>query len=230
MWFFAPPSAWTRFPFADPRRVDVLRDRRRADEADRCDVRVLQDRVDRHFVAVHDVEDAVRDAGLVEQLGDEERGGRVLLGRLQDERVAAGDRRRPHPHGHHRREVERRDPRDDPERLADRVDVDAGRGLLGEVARKRVGIPHACSITSRPRCTSPDRVGEHLAVLGGQDSRDLLAPRVHELADANMMSVRFESETARQSRTPPSAAATAASTSSTEAKSTSPVCAPSAGL
>ena len=45
-------------------RVDVLRDRRRADEADGGDVRVLEDRVDRDLVAVHDVEDAVGHAGL----------------------------------------------------------------------------------------------------------------------------------------------------------------------
>ena len=60
----------------------------------------------------------------------EDRRRRVLLRRLQDERVAAGERRRPHPHRDHRGEVERRDPGDDAERLADRVDVDAGRGLL----------------------------------------------------------------------------------------------------
>ena len=42
--------------------VDVARDRRRADEADRGDVRVLEQRVDRDLVAVDDVEDAVREA------------------------------------------------------------------------------------------------------------------------------------------------------------------------
>jgi hypothetical protein len=48
--------------------VDVLGDRRRADEADRLDVGMVQDRVDDLLVAVHDVEDAVRKAGLAEQL------------------------------------------------------------------------------------------------------------------------------------------------------------------
>ena len=58
--------------------------------------------------------------------------------------------------GHHRREVERRDAGDDAERLADRVDVDAGRRLLGEARPSAAcGIPQANSITSSPRATSP---------------------------------------------------------------------------
>ena len=48
--------------------VDVLRDRRRADEAHRGDAGVLEDRVDRDLVAVHDVEDARRQARLGQQL------------------------------------------------------------------------------------------------------------------------------------------------------------------
>ena len=65
MWFFAPPSACTRLPFARRRLVDVARDRRRADERDRRDVGVLEQRVDGDLVAVHDVEDTVRQAGLL---------------------------------------------------------------------------------------------------------------------------------------------------------------------
>ena len=41
-----------------------LGDRRRADEADRLHVRVGEQRVDRHLVALHHVEHAVRQAGL----------------------------------------------------------------------------------------------------------------------------------------------------------------------
>ena len=44
--------------------VDVAGDRGRADEAHGRDVRVLEDPVDGDLVAVDDVEDAVRDAGL----------------------------------------------------------------------------------------------------------------------------------------------------------------------
>ena len=42
------------------RLVDVARDRGRADEAERRDVGMLEQRVDRDLVAVDDVEDAVR--------------------------------------------------------------------------------------------------------------------------------------------------------------------------
>ena len=49
--------------------IDVLRDRRRADEADRLDVGIVEDGVDRFLVAVDDVEDAGRQARLDHQLG-----------------------------------------------------------------------------------------------------------------------------------------------------------------
>ena len=105
--------------------VDVLRDRRRADEADGRDVGVLEDAVDRHLVAVDDVEDAVRQPGLLQQLTEIDRCGRVLLGRLEDEGVPAGDGVGEHPHRHHGREVEWRDAGRHAERLADLVHVDA---------------------------------------------------------------------------------------------------------
>ena len=80
----------------------------------------------------------------------------VLLRGLEHEGVPAGDRRRPHPHRHHRREVERRDARDDAERLADRVDVDGGRRLLREVAlEQRREARRANSTTSESWVTSP---------------------------------------------------------------------------
>ena len=166
-----------------PGLVDVARDRRRADEADRSDVRVLEDRVDSDLVAVDDVEDAVGQAGLLEQLGGPDRRGRILLGGLEHERVPAGERRRPHPHRDHRGEVEGRDPGDDAERLPDRVDVDPGRGLLGHAALEQVRDPAGELDHLEPARDLAHRVGEHLAVLGGEDPRGLLAALVHELAD-----------------------------------------------
>ena len=60
-------------------RVDVLRDVGRSDEADRLDVRMVEDRVDHLLVAVDDVEDAVGQARFLHQLGkaDRERSGRA---------------------------------------------------------------------------------------------------------------------------------------------------------
>ena len=47
----------------------------------------------------------------------------------------------------------------------------------------RCGMPQANSTTSRPRAISPPRVGEHLAVLGGQDRGELVLARVQDLAE-----------------------------------------------
>ena len=123
-------------------------------------------------------------AGLLEQLGGEDRRGRVLLGRLEDERVPARDRRRPHPHGHHRGEVERRDPGDDAERLADRVDVDPRRGLLGVRALEELRDPADVLDDLDPALHLAVRVGQHLAVLGREEAREVVAVLVEELVDA----------------------------------------------
>ena len=131
-----------------------------------------------------DVEDAVRDARLLQQLGREDRRRRVLLRRLEHEGVAARERGRPHPHGHHRREVERRDPGDDAERLADRVDVDPGRGLLRVVALEQRRDPADVLDHLDPALHLAQRVGEHLAVLGREQAREVLAVLVEELVDA----------------------------------------------
>jgi hypothetical protein len=71
-------------------RVDILRDRGRADEADRrC--RDVENAVDRFLVAVDDIQDTRRQARLEHQFGQHQRHRGVALGRLQDEGVAAGD-------------------------------------------------------------------------------------------------------------------------------------------
>ena len=62
--------------------VDVVRDGRRADEANRLDIRVCQDRVHGLLVAVDDVEDAGGQASLKEQLRQPHRHAGVALGGL----------------------------------------------------------------------------------------------------------------------------------------------------
>ncbi len=118
--------------------VDVLRNRRRADKADRLDIGIVEDGVDGFLVAVDDVEDAGRQPGLDHQGGQHHRHAGIALGGLQDEGVAAGDRGRELPHRDHRREVERRDAGDDAERLPHRIDVDAGAGAFGVFALHQV--------------------------------------------------------------------------------------------
>jgi hypothetical protein len=102
-----------------------------------------------------DVEDAVRQAGLLPEPGDElDTDGSRSLG-LSTNAVAAGDRDRVHPHRHHDREVERGDPGADPERLADRVEVDAGGDLVGVVALEQGRQPAGELDHLEPALTSP---------------------------------------------------------------------------
>ena len=143
-----------------------------------------EDRVDRDLVAVDDVEHAVGQAGLLEQLGDEHRRARVLLGRLEHERVAAGDRVGEHPHRDHRREVERGDPGHDTERLADREDVHAGRDLLAETALEQVRHAARELDVLDPPGDLAQGVRGDLAVLRGQEGGQVAPVLVDELADA----------------------------------------------
>ena len=166
------------------RLEDVLRDRRGADERDRGDAGVLEDGVDRLLVAVDDARTRPRGARprptarRARMLA-----GRVLLGRLEDERVAAGDRHGRHPQRDHHREVERRDAGDDAERL--RIECESM-------------PPETCGVISPlSRCAEPARelddlqpardlaarVGEHLAVLARDDRGQLVLVRVEQLAE-----------------------------------------------
>ena len=69
--------------------VDDLRDRRRADERDRVDARVVEDPLDDLAAAVDEVDDAGRQPEPVDDLEGDLLRERHLLGRLEDERVAA---------------------------------------------------------------------------------------------------------------------------------------------
>ncbi|MNN02293.1 hypothetical protein D3C81_1149490 [compost metagenome] len=70
------------------------------------------------------VEHTGRDTGLDGQLGDADAGQRRLLGRLEDHRVASGQRRAELPAGHQQREVPRYDGGDHADRLAgDQADL-----------------------------------------------------------------------------------------------------------
>ncbi len=165
------------------RGVDVAGDRGRADEGDGLDVRVLQEAVHGHLVAVDDVEDAVGQAGLRKELGDLQGRRRVLLGRLEDEGVAGRDGDREHPHRHHGRKVERRDARDDTQRLADRGDVDAAGDLGRQLALQLHGDPARQVDDLQAARDLAQRVAVHLAVLGGDQLGNRVAVGVEQRAE-----------------------------------------------
>ena len=164
-------------------RVDVARDRGRTHEAHRPDVGVLEDPVHRDLVALDDVEHAVGQPGVREQLREHERRARVLLGGLEDEGVAAGHRVRAHPDRDHRGEVERRDARDHAQRLTDLEHVDAGGHLLGEAALQQVRDRRRVLDVLEPALHLAHRVREHLAVLRREDGRDVGLAGLEQLAD-----------------------------------------------
>ena len=72
-------------------------------------------------VAGHDVDHAVRNAGLLREPRHPQAGERRLLGRLHDDRATGRQRRAPLPGDHQRREVPGNDLADDADRLAPRV-------------------------------------------------------------------------------------------------------------
>ena len=88
-----------------------------------------------------------------------------------------------HPQRHHRREVERRDAGDDAERLAHRVHVDVGGGLLGEsTLQQRGDAARELDVLDAARELA-GRVGPHLAVLRREDGRDVGAVLVEEVTE-----------------------------------------------
>ena len=148
-------------------RIDVMRDRGGADEAHRRDVRIIEDAVDRFLVAVDDVEDAGGQPRLEEQFGQPHRAGRVTLGGLEDEGIAAGNRRCGLPQRDHGREVERRDARRDAQRLAHRIHVDAGAGAIGVVTLQQMRNAAGEFDDLDAALQVAQRVGNGLAMLHG---------------------------------------------------------------
>ena len=162
----------------------VFRDRGRADEAHRGDARIGEQRIHRLLVAVHHVQHSRRGARLEHQLGEPQGTGRILFRRLEDEGVAAGDRHREHPHRHHRREIERRDPGAHTERLADRIQIHARRDVVGELAFHQVRDAAGELDHFQPSLDRPLGVGKHLAVLGSDEERELVQVALDQLLEA----------------------------------------------
>ena len=88
--------------------------------------------------------------------------------------VAAGERDGEHPHRHHAGEVERRDPGDDPERLAQRVAVDVGADVLGDLALQQMRDADGELDHLEAAGHFAERVVVGLAVLGRDQLGDLV--------------------------------------------------------
>eukprot|EP01022_Parablepharisma_sp_SALTPOND_P009847 TRINITY_DN14066_c0_g1_i1.p1 TRINITY_DN14066_c0_g1~~TRINITY_DN14066_c0_g1_i1.p1 ORF type:complete len:1308 (-),score=476.92 TRINITY_DN14066_c0_g1_i1:655-4578(-) len=164
--------------------VDVGADMGGADEGDRLDIRMVADHVGHVRAAMHHVEHARRQAGLVGQLDQEQRRGRILLRGFQHEGIAAGHRDGEHEAGQHHREVEGGDARPHAQRLVEGVDVDATGHVLGQLAQlqrgDRAGVLHHFQAAH----DFTFGVGQRLAVFTGNhfgQRGDVLAQQLLEL-------------------------------------------------
>ena len=185
MWFLAPPKHCARLPLLVARRIDILRDRRRADEAHRRDIRIVENAVDRLLVAVDDIEDAGRQARFEEQFGKPHRAGRIALRGLHDEGVAAGDGRRRFPQRDHGREVERRDAGGHTQRLAHRIHVDAGAGAIAVFALQQMRDAAGEFDNLDTALQVAQRIGNGLAVLHGDQRGQFLGMGAGEFEEAH---------------------------------------------
>ena len=164
--------------------VDVFGDRGGADEADRLNARVVQQRIDGFLVAIDDIHDAGRQTGLHQQLGDEQRGGRVALGGLEDEGIAAGDRHRVHPQRHHGREVERRDAGNHAQRLEFTPGIDARAGIAAVLALEQFRGAAGIFDILDAALQFAQRIVTDLAVLLTDQAGDLVGMFFQQLLEA----------------------------------------------
>ncbi len=116
--------------------------------------------------------------------GDSKRGQRCLLGRLQDHRAAGRQRGRSLSRHHRSREVPRRDPGGDADRLL-RDDDPA----IGHVGRDRVAVDAlrllAEPLQERRRILDLDpRLGDRLSLLGRQQAGERLGVLEHQIRPA----------------------------------------------
>ena len=152
-------------------RVDVLGDRRRADEAHRLHIRMREQCVDRLLVAVDHIEGAVGQPRFLEQRGQDQRCRRIALRGFQHERVAASKRHREHPQRHHRRKVEWRDAGDHAQRLTQRIRIDAGADVVAEFTLQELRRATRVLDDFDAARKFAGSVGEHFAMLT-RDHRD----------------------------------------------------------
>ena len=109
---------------------------------------------------------------------------------------------------------------DDAERLAHRVDVDVGRHVLASSPLISSGMPHANSMTSRPRWTSPSASDGTLPCSRVRWAAISSLLRSTSSRNANMIRPRCASEVRRQAGSAALAAATASSTTAGDANAT----------
>src|SRR6202049_501843 len=154
--------------------VNVFRHRRRADEADGANLRVVEERIDSSFSSVDQIHYPFGQSSLFEQFVDVVHGERDALGRLDDERVSGSDGVRQIPERDHAGKVEGHNGGDDAERLADHHLVDAAGNIFEVVAlhHHRDAAGYFDVLDGAAHLSFG--FGERLAVFLGEDAADFI--------------------------------------------------------
>ena len=200
--------------------ADLAADHGRAGEGDLVDAGVVDERGAGLAVAGEHVERPLGEARLERQLAEAQRGERRLLGRLEDDRAAGGERRGDLPDRHQQREVPGHDLGADADRLAQRVDR-ACRGRRPGSSRPRSSsASRRSSAGGRPRPRrrpSPRRAACRCRATRARRARRRCA--LISSASVYISPARFAGETLRSG---PSSAARAAATA--RSTSSAPAC------
>ncbi|CAB4942372.1 unannotated protein [freshwater metagenome] len=169
---------------------DELADLGRAGEGDLVDVVVLGQRRAGVAEARDHVQDSGGHAGLEGQLAEADRRQGRLLGRLEDDRAARGERGPDLPGGHEQREVPRDDLRDDADGLLRRVRVELLARQVGErradrgAAELRGPAAHVPEVVGGEGDVGGGGDGLRLAVVEGVELGELLHVLHDEVAEA----------------------------------------------
>src|ERR1051326_3507438 len=121
-------------------------------------------RIDAFASAVNEIQDAFRQSRFLEQFDNEHDSQRNFFARLQDKGVPARQRQREHPHRNHRREIERRDPDTNAERLQQRLAIDAPRQIFERITEKQRRDAAGVLDVLDPAISTAARLGERLAM------------------------------------------------------------------
>ena len=132
-----------------------------------------------------DVDDAVRNASFRNQFAEAQRRERRLLGGLEHDRAACGERRRKLPGRHHEREVPRDDLADHADRLAQRIGVPvAGAGNRNGLAlQARRPSSHVAEHVDRAADVVAARIGHRLAIVERLEFGELVSVLLEQVAE-----------------------------------------------
>ena len=169
------------FAVRTARRIDIFSNRSRAHEANRLNGVIVQDCIDGHFIAVHNLQNTFGQTGFFHQFCKHQRHGWVTLGRLEDKRVTAGNRGRKHPHRDHRRKVERRNARRHPKRLAHGIHINAGARAVGVFALQKMRRTDAIFNHFKTALHVPFGIWNSLAMLTAQGLGQFLHIAVQQI-------------------------------------------------